>query len=310
MGPDKKNITVLMGGWNQEREVSLLSGKCIIDSLKRLGYVPFPLDMPRCPRQFLSMLPPRTDVFFNALHGHEVEDGTLQGFLNLLNIPYTHSGVLASSIGMDKQRAKKIFINQGILCPPGDIYSVADVRKWHVMPPPYVVKPCNEGSSVGVVIVKIGDPPPILEGWHYGKDVLVETYIPGRELFVSIMGGKILGVVEINPKSGFYDYESKYTSGKTEYLCPAPIDSCIRKQAEDMSLKAFNSIGCRGVARTDIRYDPSRAEGEQLMMLEINTQPGFTPLSLVPMAAKEAGLSYDDLVQWQVNNAACDLDVL
>ncbi len=302
----KKHITVLLGGWNAEAEVSRSSGKNVRTSLKELGYDITVIDIPRCPRALLNLIPEKTDVIFNALHGHGVEDGNLQGLLNLLGIPYTHSGLLSSALAMNKPMAKRIFSQNNILCPEGYLLPIEKIRQKHVMKPPYIVKPSCEGSSVGITIVKKGENPPTLKDWHFGEEALVEEYIPGREIFVSVMGGKSLGIIEIKPQHEFYDYKSKYTKGLTEYICPASIDENIRHQAEEMTLKAFHALGCRGIVRSDIRYDPTRPDGQQLFLLELNTQPGFTPLSLIPMAAKERGLNYNDLVQWLIENASCD----
>jgi len=306
MKQKKKHITVLLGGWNDESDVSHSSGKDVIKALKELSYTVTAIDAPRCPRKLLTAIPQNTDVIFNALHGRGTEDGNIQGLLNLLGIPYTHSGLLSSALAMDKSMAKRIFSQNNILSPKGGIFPIKAIREKHVIQPPYVVKPNYEGSSLGVYIIEKGDEPPKLEEWRFSKTALVEEYIPGREIFVSIMGDKSLGIVEVNPSVKFYDYRAKYTKGITEYICPANIDEEIRHKAEEISLKAFHALECRGIARTDIRYNPEAPIGKQLYLLEVNTQPGLTPLSLFPMAAKKYGLSYNELIDWIVRSATCD----
>lgn len=306
MKKKQQHITVLYGGWNAESEVSRSSGKGVISALSELGYKVTAIDVPRSLSKLLNLIPKTTDVIFNALHGHGTEDGNIQGVFNILGIPYTHSGVLSSALAMDKSMAKSIFKQNNIPSPAGSLFPISTIRKKHVMLPPYVVKPNFEGSSLGVYIIKEGEQPPKLENWNFGENALVEKYIPGREIFISIMGDESLGAVEVEPYLEFYNYQAKYTKGLTKYISPAPLDKKILHQAEQISLRAFHALGCRGIARADLRYDPTAPKEQQLFLLEMNTQPGLTPLSLVPMAAKEKGISYAKLVQWLVEHAACD----
>jgi len=299
-------IAVLMGGWSAEREVSLVSGKACADALEARGHDVKRIDLSRNLGELLAALEPAPDVVFNGLHGRWGEDGNIQGVLNILGIPYTHSGVLASSVAMDKPLAKTVFEAAGIPCPAGEIVTPEDIRAGRVMAPPYVVKPIDEGSSVGVHIVAEGDNAVAVDDLPPGRPVLVEPYIPGRELTVSVMGERALGVTELRPHQGFYDYTAKYTDGKTTHLCPAPISEDVACQAMDYALAAHRALGCRGVTRADFRYDDTGDVPGQLFMLEINTQPGMTPLSLVPEQAAHAGISFGDLVQWMVENAECD----
>lgn len=301
-----KAVTILMGGWSAEREVSLVSGKPCADALEARGHRVTRVDPTRDLAALLKALDPRPDVVFNCLHGRWGEDGNIQGVLNILGIPYTHSGVLASSVAMDKPLAKTVFEAAGIPCPSGQTVSVDDIRAGRVIDPPYVIKPIDEGSSVGVHIVEAGENRPPVDDWPFGKDVLVEPYIPGREFTVSVMGDRALGVTELRPHSGFYDYEAKYTDGKTTHLCPAPISEDLANRLMEYSLTAHRVLGCRGVTRADFRYDDTAGEPGRIYMLEINTQPGMTPLSLVPEQALAAGISFEDLVDWMVENAACD----
>ncbi|UCH72872.1 MAG: D-alanine--D-alanine ligase [Rhodospirillales bacterium] len=301
-----KRIAVLMGGWSAEREVSLVSGAACADALEARGHEVIRIDITRNLTDLLAALEPKPDAVFNGLHGRWGEDGNIQGVLNILGIPYTHSGVLASSVAMDKPLSKKLFEAAGIPCPAGSVVMPKELRSGRVMSPPYVVKPIDEGSSVGVHIVRDGDnwvPPGDLPE---DRPVLVEVYIPGRELTVSVMGERALGVTELRPHQGFYDYTAKYTDGKTTHLCPAPIADDVARQAMDYAVAAHRVLGCRGVTRADFRYDDAGGEPGRLYMLEINTQPGMTPLSLVPEQAAHAGVSFEDLVEWMVENAACD----
>lgn len=301
-----KAVAILMGGWSAEREVSLVSGKPCADALEARGHRVTRVDPTRDLAALLKALEPRPDVVFNALHGRWGEDGNIQGVLNILGIPYTHSGVLASSVAMDKPLAKTVFEAAGIPCPSGQVVTVDDIRAGRVIDPPYVIKPIDEGSSIGVHIVqKDGNRPPV-DDWPFGKDVLVEPYIAGREFTVSVMGDRALGVTELRPHTGFYDYEAKYTDGKTTHLCPAPIQEDLAGQLQEYAVTAHRVLGCRGVTRADFRYDDTAGEPGRIYMLEINTQPGMTPLSLVPEQALAAGISFEDLVDWMVENAACD----
>lgn len=301
-----KRIAVLMGGWSAEREVSLVTGKACADALERRGHAVMRIDLQRDLSVLLAAMEAKPDVVFNGLHGRWGEDGNIQGVLNILGIPYTHSGLLASAVAMDKAMAKKLFEAEGIPCPPGEVASVERLRAGHVMEPPYVVKPVDEGSSVGVHIVQPGDNELPLDDLPADRPVLVEKFIPGRELTVSVMGDRALGVTELRPHSGFYDYTAKYTDGKTTHLCPAPVPEAVARLAMDYSIRAHKALGCRGVSRADFRYDDTKKDPGDLFMLEVNTQPGMTPLSLVPEQAAHAGISFEDLMEWMVENAACD----
>ncbi len=304
-----KHVVVLMGGWSAEREVSLVTGRAVAEALSARGYRVTEIDVGRDLAARLAALDPPADVAFNALHGRVGEDGCVQGLLNILEIPYTHSGLLASALAMDKPLANKLFASIGIACPEGIVVDIETAAAGHVMEPPYVVKPANEGSSVGVRIVRRGDNGPGIdaEDWPYGDRVLVERYIPGREITVAVMGDRPLGVTELRPKSGFYDYEAKYTEGRTEHLCPAPLPEKIAAQAMDEALAAHRALGCRGVSRADFRYDDTEGDPGRLYMLEVNTQPGMTPLSLVPEQARVAGIDFGALVSWMVEEAQCDV---
>lgn len=301
-----KRIAVLMGGWSAEREVSLVSGKACADALEARGYEVTRVDLRRDLSALLAVLESKPDVVFNALHGRWGEDGNIQGVLNVLGVPYTHSGLLASAVAMDKAMAKKLFEAEGIPCPPGEVISVERLRAGHVMDPPYVVKPNDEGSSVGVHVVRAGDNELPFEDLSAGRPVLVEKYIAGRELTVSVMGDRALAVTELRPHDGFYDYAAKYTDGKTTHLCPAPVSDEVMQKAMDYAVRAHKALGCRGVSRADFRYDDTQRDPGDLYMLEVNTQPGMTPLSLVPEQAAHAGISFEDLMEWMVENAACD----
>ena len=295
----RESVALLMGGWSREREVSLSSGAEIARALEAADYEVRPIDVRRDLDDLLGRLDPRPDVVFNALHGRYGEDGCIQGVLECLGLRYTHSGVLASALAMDKPMAKRLFEAAGIPCPPHRIVARGELPCADVMPPPYVVKPLNEGSSIGVRIVT--DAPP--RNWEFGDRIMVEKYIPGRELTVGVMGGRALGVTEIRPRDGFYDYGAKYTEGKAEHLLPAPVGETIREAAMDYAIRAHRALGCRGVTRADFRYDDASEPGG-LYLLEVNTQPGMTPLSLVPEAAAHAGISFGELVCWMVENAS------
>lgn len=301
-----KTVAVLMGGWSAEREVSLVSGKACAEALERKGYRVQRVDLQRDLSVLLAELKTRPDVVFNGLHGRWGEDGNIQGVLNILGIPYTHSGLLASSLAMDKAMAKKLFEAEGIPCPPGEVVSMRRLRAGGVMAAPYVIKPVDEGSSVGVHIMQPGDNELPLDDLPANRPVLVEKFIPGRELTVSVMGDRALGVTELRPHSGFYDYTAKYTDGKTTHLCPAPVPASVASLAKDYALTAHRALGCRGVSRADFRYDDTAKDPGELYMLEVNTQPGMTPLSLVPEQAAHVGIPFEDLVEWMVENAACD----
>ncbi len=301
-----KHVAVLMGGWSAEREVSLRSGAACAQALARLGYRVSRIDVTRDVATVLSDLKP--DVALNVLHGRPGEDGTLQGVLEILGIPYTHSGVLASALAMQKDVAKELFHAAGVPVPEGMVVSRFEAGSKHLLPPPYVVKPIAEGSSVGVYIVPEdhAHPPQELyrEDWAYGDRVIVEKYIAGKELTCAVMGEEALGVIEIVPAVRFYDYQAKYAPGGSKHLLPAPVSSFVYQQARRLALAAHLALGCRGVSRADFRYD-DRIEGTGgLVCLEVNTQPGMTETSLVPELAAHAGISFDELVKWMVEDAS------
>ncbi len=303
-----QRVAVLMGGISAEREVSLVSGRTCAKALGEAGYDAFEIDVTHDVGALVAALTPAPDVVFNALHGRWGEDGCVQGLLELLHIPYTHSGVMASALAMDKPTAKSIVAAAGIVSPKGIVVRREAFASGDVMERPYVIKPINEGSSVGVRIVGEGDNKPAIddEGWEFGEDVLVEEFIPGRELTVSVMGDRALAVTEIQTKKGFYDYTAKYTDGRSNHLVPAPLEPDVTEAALGAALSAHQALGCRGVSRSDFRYDDTNGAKGRLYWLEINTQPGMTPLSLVPEQAAHLGISFPDLCAWMVENAACD----
>jgi D-alanine-D-alanine ligase len=303
-----KRVAVLMGGASAEREVSLVSGKACAEALRAEGYDVSTIDAGRDVAALIAALEPRPDAVFNALHGRYGEDGCIQGVLNLIGIPYTHSGLLASALAMDKPMAKRIFAAAGLRCPGGQLVTREEFAKGEPVARPYVIKPYNEGSSVGVRIVRQGDNlPPLASEWPYGEAALVEPYIAGRELTVAVMGDRALAVTELQSKTSFYDYEAKYTEGITKHLVPAPVPPKVYEAAMAMALAAHRALGCRGVSRADFRYDDTKGGGpKQLYLLEVNTQPGMTPLSLAPEQAKHVGISFGALVKWMVENAQCD----
>jgi len=301
-----KHIVVLMGGPSAEREVSLRSGAACAKALRETGYKVTELDMAKDVAQRLSELKP--DAVFNALHGNFGEDGCVQGMLELMQIPYTHSGLLASSVAMDKPMAKTIFAASGLLCPQGVTLPLSELTKGSdPMKRPFVVKPASEGSSVGVYIVTKQDNRTlqvILEKeTEQDRLYLVEQYIPGRELTVAVLDDVPLGVTEIRPVEGFYDYTNKYTDGKTEHLCPAPLPEKEYQAVMQMALAAHRALGCRGLSRADFRYDDTDPSKGKFYLLEVNTQPGMTALSLSPELAAHAGISFNALVEKLVKGA-------
>lgn len=304
----KKRVAVLMGGWSSEREVSLSSGRECAKALAERGYDVRTVDVTRDLDALLAALTPRPDVVFNALHGPGGEDGTVQGVLEFLRIPYTHSGVLASAVAMDKPTAKDVFARAGLPLAEGKVVSRTDLLKGDLMPAPFVAKPLNEGSSVGVRIVRCNDNSWIEEArsWPFGEHVLVEKFIPGRELTVAVMGDRALGVCEIRTNGAFYDYTAKYAPGGSEHVIPAPVCKAAYDAAMDIAVRAHRALGCRGVSRADLRYDDTAGEPGKLYLLEVNTQPGMTPTSLVPDMARHVGIDFQSLVVWMVENAACD----
>jgi D-alanine-D-alanine ligase len=297
-----------MGGWSPEREVSLSSGRECAKALIDHGYRVKPIDVRRDLPSLLAALDPRPDVIFNALHGVGGEDGTIQGALDMLGIPYTHSGVRASALAMHKPTAKTLFRAAGLPVVEDIVARPADLLACDPMAAPFVIKPTNQGSTVGVRIVRVGDNAwrEEVKDWRYGDDILVERFIPGRELTVAVMGDRALGVCEIIPRSSsFYDYTAKYSPGGSEHLVPAPLPPRDYELALEFALRAHQALGCRGVTRADLRYDDTLGGNGRLFLLEVNTQPGMTPTSLVPDIARHAGISFDELIVWMVENAAC-----
>jgi len=298
-----EHVAVLMGGWSAEREVSLVSGAAVVQSLKESGYRVTPIDVQRDMGALLTRLYPRPDVVFNSLHGRYGEDGCVQGLLNILDIPYTHSGLMGSALAMDKPMAKRLFAAAGIPLSNHEVVDFEDALLGGVMDPPFVVKPLCEGSSVGVQIVGDQDDLESLrnQGWSFGARVMVEAYIPGRELCVSVMGDRALAVTEITTERDFYDYEAKYAEGGSAHVIPASLPEAAYEEALRIGLLAHQTLDCRGVSRADLRYD-----GDTVFLLEVNTQPGMTPTSLVPEQAAHVGISFNELVTWMVENATCD----
>jgi D-alanine-D-alanine ligase len=301
-----KHVAVLMGGWSAEREVSLRSGKACSDALERAGYRVTPVDVDRNVATVLTAIKP--DAALNLLHGRPGEDGTIQGVLEILGIPYSHSGVLSSALAMQKDRAKVMFREAGVPTPEGMVVSRFEAAKAHVMERPYVIKPIAEGSSVGVfIITDAHDHPPqelYRDDWAFGDFVLCERYVAGKELTCAVLGEKALDVIEIIPTVSFYDYEAKYAPGGSKHLLPAPVSPNVYQLVRRLSLLAHRALGCRGVSRADFRYD-DRMEGTQgLVCLEVNTQPGMTETSLVPELAAHSGMRFEELVQWMVEDAS------
>lgn len=304
----KKHVAVLMGGFSSERPVSISSGNACADALEAEGYRVTRVDVGHDVGAVLAELKP--DVAFNALHGPYGEDGLIQGVLEYLEIPYTHSGVLASALAMNKEQAKRVSRAAGIPVAESKVVNRFDIRGEHPMVPPYVVKPVAEGSSFGVVIVREDQshPPQIVSSleWNYGEAVMVERYVHGRELTCAVMGDVALGVCEIIPTGhAFYDYDSKYVPGGSKHETPAKISPNIYQKIQTLALKAHQAIGCRGVSRSDFRYDDRHSENGEIVWLEVNTQPGMTPTSLVPEIAAHAGHSFGDLLSWMVEDASC-----
>jgi D-alanine-D-alanine ligase len=304
-----KHVAVLMGGWSAEREISLRSGKACADALERLGsYRVSRIDVDRDIAATLRALKP--DCALNVLHGRPGEDGTLQGLLEIIGIPYSHSGVMASAVAMQKDIAKTVLKAGNVPVPGGIVATRAQAAEKHLLPPPYVIKPVAEGSSVGVFIVREDHKHPPQEltraDWSFGDRVLVEPYIPGKELTCAVMGEKALGVIEIVPTTKFYDYESKYAPGGSKHLLPAPVPAEIYEECRRLALLAHRALGCRGVTRADFRYDDSLGGTKGLACLEVNTQPGMTETSLVPELAAHAGISFEELVRWMVEDASLE----
>lgn len=303
-----KHVAVLMGGWSAEREVSLRSGEACAKALEGEGYRVTRLDVGRNVAQRLVEIAP--DVAFNALHGKVGEDGTIQGILEVLQIPYTHSGVLASALAMDKQQARIVMAAHGLPVAEGRVVDRREAARTHVLPPPYVLKPVCEGSSFGVVIVREGDAPPAELGrddWAYGDRMLAERFVDGRELTCAVMGDRALDIIDIRAADGgWYDYNAKYAKGGSIHILPAQFKGNIYQRVQELALEAHRALGCRGVSRSDFRYDDRPGGTGELVILEVNTQPGMTETSLVPEIAAHAGYSFGGLVKWMVEEASCD----
>jgi D-alanine-D-alanine ligase len=300
------HVAVLMGGWSAERPVSLVTGKGVAEALERVGYKVTAIDMERDIAVRLAELKP--DVVFNALHGTPGEDGTIQGMLDIMGLRYTHSGLATSVIAIDKQLTKAALVPHGIRMPGGHVVKSASLYVSDPLPRPYVVKPVNEGSSVGVAIVtrgsNYGDPigRDVSGPWQQFDELLAEPFIRGRELTVAVLGDKALAVTELQPKTGFYDFDAKYTDGLTDHICPANVPPAVADAMLEMALKAHRVLGCKGASRSDFRWDDEKGV-EGVYLLEVNTQPGMTPLSLVPEQAKHCGISYEQLVDILVKEA-------
>lgn len=309
-GLSGSHVAVLMGGWSAEREVSLASGKACAQALEAEGFRVSTIDAGRDLADQLKQISP--DVCFNALHGRWGEDGCVQGILEVLGIPYTHSGVLASALAMHKELAKSVFRQVGIPVAEARIVTLEEAQRDHAMAPPYVIKPVREGSSVGVFIVREGrsHPPQELSrtDWEFGTELMVERYIPGRELTCAVLGERVLGVTEILPAGGleFYDYEAKYAPGGSNHELPAKISPNIYQTIQKLTLAAHKALGCRGVSRADFRFHETGTGEAELICLEVNTQPGMTATSLVPELAAHEGLTFGDLVRWIVEDASCN----
>jgi D-alanine-D-alanine ligase len=311
MNASKKRVTVLMGGWSAEREISLVSGKGVADVLQDRGYRVTIVDPPRDLAAIAQALSPLPDAVFNALHGTGGEDGAIQGLLDILNVPYTHSGLTASAIAMNKPLAKRLAATVGVPSPAGTVVTRAELRRGHPIPAPYVVKPVAEGSSVGVMIVREGaNRPPDDPSWKDEDALLVEPYIQGRELTVGVMSRtgespKALGVTEIVYTADIFDYTVKYSEGYATHILPAKIPESVYRESMEYARLTHEVLGCAGVTRSDFRWDDRRPGIEGLYFLEINTQPGMTPISLVPEQAQQIGMSYGDLVEWILEGATC-----
>nr|WP_280115252.1 D-alanine--D-alanine ligase [Roseibium denhamense] len=298
----------MMGGWVNERPVSLSTGEGCAKGLEEAGYKVTRVDVDRNISEVLKQLKP--DVAFNALHGPFGEDGCVQGILEFLNIPYTHSGVMASALAMNKIKAKAVMAAAGVPVTEHKIVNRREIGRDHPMEPPYVLKPINEGSSFGVLIIKEDQafPPQELqrEDWPYPDVLMCEKFIKGRELTCAVMDGRALGVIDIIPQGqGFYDYDAKYVEGGSKHILPAKISPFVYQTVETLAIKAHQALGCRGVSRADFRFDEREDGTGDLICLEVNTQPGMTPTSLVPEMAEHSGISFKDLVSWMVEDASC-----
>lgn len=305
----KKTVALLVGGWSSEREVSLFKGKHIESALTEAGYTVRTIDVSRDVQRLVKELSnPRPDIVFNNLYGRGGEDGTIQALLEMLGLPYTHSGVVASAVGMDKVLTKRLAETVGVRCSVGKVASKKDILAETVMPRPYVVKPINEGSSVGVRIILEGEnQQPIDEStWTFGEEALVEKYVPGREIHVAVLDGKALGVTEIIVHGHrFFDYEAKYQDQSTELVTPADIPEIVARTAMDFAVRTYNVLGCRGIARADLRYDDSQSGADGVYLLEINTMPGLSPGSIAVIQPEHNGMSYVQLCSHLVETAQC-----
>ncbi|MET4633883.1 MULTISPECIES: D-alanine--D-alanine ligase [Kaistia] len=303
-----KHVAVLMGGWSSERPVSLNSGNGCADALEQAGYRVTRVDVQRDIAEVLAKLKP--DVAFNALHGPYGEDGSIQGVLEILGIPYTHSGVLASALAMNKARAKDVMQAAGIPVADSLLIHRLEAARAHAMEPPYVVKPVAEGSSFGVLIVREDaiNPPQQLfaDDWAFGETVMVERYVAGRELTCGVRGDEAFDIIElVTAEGGWYDYDSKYSANGARHVIPAPLSPNIYQSIQNLAVRAHRALGCRGISRADFRYDDGPGGTGQLVCLEVNTQPGMTATSLVPDMARYAGMDFPALVSWMVEDASC-----
>jgi D-alanine-D-alanine ligase len=305
--PSETNVAVLMGGWSAEREVSLASGEACAGALERAGFNVSKIDVKR-QTIVADLAKLKPDVAFNGLHGEWGEDGCAAAMLETLQIPYTHSGVLASSLAMHKEKSKIIFAHAGLPVADSKMVELEEAAAKHPMKVPYVVKPVASGSSVAVHIVTRESNGPatmiLEERKHFGSHVMVERFIAGRELTCAVMGDVALGVIDIVPKVGFYDYRAKYEQGGSQHILPADVPKDIYRKCQQIALKAHQALGCRGVSRADFRYDDTPGSNGELILLEINTQPGMTGTSLVPELAAHSGHSFEELVTWMVNDAS------
>lgn len=305
----KLHVAVLMGGWSSERAVSLMSGEGVAKALESKGHKVTRIDMDR--NVALRLAEAKPDVVFNALHGTPGEDGSIQGLMDIMGLTYTHSGLATSVIAIDKELTKQALVPHGIPMPGGRIVRTEELYRGDPLPRPYVLKPVNEGSSVGVAIVtaegNYGNPikADAAGPWQEFDELLAEPFIRGLELTTAVIGDRALLVTELKPKSGFYDFDAKYTEGMTDHICPAKIPDEITQACKDIALRAHQLLGCKGTSRADFRWDDSQGV-EGLFLLEVNTQPGMTPLSLVPEQAKALGMDYPDLVEAIIAEALND----
>jgi D-alanine-D-alanine ligase len=300
--PKKTHVLLLEGGWNEEKEVSLNSGQSIYESLIDQGYPVTRYNPTRDIKALCATIEKNNpDIIFNGLHGIYFEDGRLQGLLDILGVPYTHSNALASAIGMHKPTTKNVLSDHNIPVPFGKICTWDEIKDTHPIDPPYVVKPIDEGSSVGVYIIQEGGAPlgETVQSWPYSKKILVERYIPGQEISVAVMDNKAIGILELRPHEKFYDYKAKYTAGVTEHIMPADIPSHAYEKAKAYAEEAHKLIGCDGITRSDFRYD---TEKDELYLLEINTQPGFTKLSIFPEICAYYGITFNEIVYWLIQD--------